>query len=79
MVYWAIVAFVFVYPIAVTGFLQWKGPKGLKETNIKEKFGSWYMLINVKSRLKICHTTVFLVRRLIVAISIVLIYEHYNF
>ena len=78
-VYWAIVVFVFVYPIGVTAFLHWKGPKGLKKKSISEKFGSWYMMINVKSRLKLCHTTVFLVRRLIVAISIVVLYEHCNF
>lgn len=68
-----------MYPFAVTGFLQWQGPNGLKKAGIKDKFGSWYMLIDVRSRLKISHTTVFLARRLIVGVSIALLIEYYNF
>jgi hypothetical protein len=79
VVYWLIVIFVVVYPFATTAFLQWQGPKGLKTASIKDKFGSWYMLIDIKSRLKVCHTTVFLIRRLIIGISIAVLVEHYNF
>ena len=37
------------------------------------------MLIDLRSRLKISHTSVFLARRLVVGISIALLAEHYNF
>lgn len=63
----------------MTGFLQWQGPNGLKNTGIKDKFGSWYILIDVRSRFKISHTTVFLARRLVVGVSIALLVEYYNF
>lgn len=77
--YWLLMIFVFTYPIGVTLFLQIRGPKGLRSTEIKEQFGSWFMLINTKLRMNLLHTTVFLVRRLIVGISIAVLRAHYNF
>ena len=77
--YWFLVIFVFTYPIGVTLFLYIRGPKGLRSTEMKEKFGSWFMLINTKLRINLLHTTVFLLRRLIVGISIVVLRAHYNF
>lgn len=70
-------AYVTIYPISVCLFLISSGPKGLRNKNIKNHFGNLYNGLNIKSLINSQATTVFLLRRLIIGVSIAFFRRYY--
>ena len=68
--YYLTFSYVTIYPVNVCLFLLAAGPAGLQNNKIQKYFGSLYSGIDIKTRLNSQSTTIFLVRRFIIGISI---------
>jgi hypothetical protein len=68
----ALFVFIVAYPIFVTSFLYVNLEK-LESEEFKVKFDSLYLKISTKSFLKVLQTPIFLIRRLLMSLIIVLL------
>ena len=66
-----------IYPINVFLFLLFSGTKGLQNKTILKYFGALYDGLDVTSLLKAQTTTLFLVRRFIIGVSIAFLRDYY--
>ncbi len=66
-----------IYPISVCLFLLMTGESGLKNSSIKAHFGSLYSGLDVEKQINAQFTTLFLLRRLIVGLTIAFFRTYY--
>lgn len=77
VLYYMTFAYVTLYPIIVCCFLIVTGPVGLQNSKVVNYFGAIYSGLDVNSRLNVHSATLFLVRRLIIGVSIAFLRDYY--
>lgn len=75
--YYLVFAYVTIYPIAVCLFLIMAGESGLNNLEIKTHIGTLYSGLNVEKPINAQFVTLFLVRRLVVGVTIAFFRTYY--
>jgi hypothetical protein len=70
-------AFVIIYPISVCLFLLVAGKSGLNNSKIKAHIGTLYSGLDVEKPMNAQFVTLFLLRRLIIGMTIALFRNYY--
>lgn len=77
--YYLLFGLAVIWPIAITLFLMIMGPRRLAKEAVIEKFRSLYLSVRLESRLNLMITVNFLLRRIVVGVTIALLANRYGY